>query len=63
MRKAVRTALENTVKQPADEVRLLIQARNDEMLKVVYPRAQAGELDALDRVVKINREMAAIQPT
>jgi len=60
VRKAISTALQKTVKQPADEVRLLIQARNDEMLKVVYPRAQAGELEAMDRVIKINRETAAI---
>jgi hypothetical protein len=60
VRKAIRTALEKTVKQPADEVRLLIQARNDEMLRVVYPRALAGKLEAVDRVVKINRETAAI---
>jgi hypothetical protein len=59
-RKAIRTALEKTVKQPADEVRLLIQARNDDMMQVVYPRAQAGELEAVDRVIKINRETAAI---
>jgi hypothetical protein len=60
VRKAIRTALEKTVKQPADEVRLLIQARNEEMLQVVYPRALEGELEAVDRVVKINRETAAI---
>jgi hypothetical protein len=60
VRKAIRTALEKTVKQPAEEVRLLIQARNDEMLKAVYPRAKDGDLEAVDRVIKINRETAAI---
>jgi hypothetical protein len=60
VRKALRTALERTVQQPADEVRLLIQARNDELLQALYPRALDGELEAVDRVLKINRETAAI---
>src|SRR5438477_11398093 len=60
VRKALHTALEKTVKQPAEDLRLLITARNDEMLTVVYPRAQAGELEAVDRVVKINRETALV---
>jgi hypothetical protein len=59
-RKAIRAGLEKSVKQPADELRLLIQARNDEMLKVVYPRALEGDLEAVDRVLKINRETAVI---
>jgi len=60
VRKALRTALEKTVKQPAEEVRLLLQARNDELLQALYPRALDGELEAVDRVLKINRETAAI---
>jgi len=60
VRKAIRKALEKTVKQPADEVRWLIEARNEEMMKVVFPRALEGDLEAVNRVIKINRETAAI---
>jgi hypothetical protein len=60
VRKAIRTALEKTIKQPADEVRLLLLARNEAYIKAIYAKAVAGDLDAIDRCVKIDRQTAAL---
>jgi hypothetical protein len=60
VRKAIRTALERTVGKPAAELRSLILARIDRMMTVVYPRALAGELSAVDRVLKLNHQAAAL---
>jgi hypothetical protein len=60
VRKAIRAGLERTVQKPADELRSLILARIDRMMTVVYPRAIAGDLAAVDRVIKLNHQAAVI---
>jgi len=59
-RKAVRTALEKSIKQPAEEVRQLLLARNEEYVRAIYAKAVAGDLDAIDRCLKIDRQTAAL---
>jgi hypothetical protein len=59
-RKAVSTALQKAIKQPAEDVRLLLLARNEEYIRAIYAKAVAGDLDAIDRCVKIDRQTAAL---
>jgi hypothetical protein len=59
-RKAVRVALERSIKQPAEDVRLLITARNEAYIKAIYRKAVGGDLDAIDRCLKIDRQTAAL---
>ena len=51
--KAVKTALKRTIQEPADEVRELELARLDAMLFAIWPRVKQGNLQAIDRALKI----------
>lgn len=56
--KAVLTALQRTLKEPADEYRNLELTRLDEMLKATWGAAQRGVPQAVDRVLKIMERRA-----
>jgi hypothetical protein len=56
----VRVALERSIRQPAEEVRLLITARNEAYIKAIYRKAVGGDLGAIDRCLKIDRQTAAL---
>ena len=57
---AIQAAIERSIKGPALEMRDIILARNEAYLKAIYPRAMNGDLDAIDRCIKIGQQNAAI---
>lgn len=51
--RAVKTALRKTLQEPADELRAVEVERLDAMLLGLWTKAKAGDLLAVDRVLKI----------
>ena len=51
--KAVQAALRTTLREPADDVRKLELERLDRLTLALWPRAQQGEAEAIDRVLKL----------
>lgn len=66
---AVEKALERAIREPAEELRALEYERLNHLMMVLWARAQAGELPAIDRVLRIQERIAAlmgydrVQPT
>jgi hypothetical protein len=58
--RAVRTALAQNIKEPADDVRALELERLDALLRGVWVPATQGNVQALDRVLKIMDRRAAL---
>jgi hypothetical protein len=57
---AVQSALKRTMREPSKAVRALEQARLDKILSAVWPAAISGDLNAIDRVLKIMARRAAL---
>lgn len=51
--KAVKRAMDRTIREPADELRALESERLDRMLLTSWKLAIAGDLKAVDRVLKV----------
>ena len=51
--KAVQSALRRTLQEPADAVRQLELARLDRMELALWPRALKGDVQAIDRILRI----------
>lgn len=58
--KAVLTALKRTQQEPADEVRRLAVERLDRILFAIWKRALDGDLECIDRVLKIETRRAKL---
>lgn len=58
--KAVLTALRETKQEPADEVRRLAIERLDRILLAIWKRALDGDLECIDRVLKIEARRAKL---
>ena len=58
--KAVTKALRDTLQEPADEVRRLELRRLDAVLGPAYTAARGGDLQALDRVLKVMERRARL---
>lgn len=56
--KAVNAALKKTLQEPADEYRALHHARLEQIWKTIYPQIVAGNLNAIDRGIKVLAELA-----
>lgn len=56
--KAVTAALKATLQEPADEVRRLELERVDKLTLALWPLAELGDFDALDRVLKLMKRRA-----
>jgi hypothetical protein len=50
---AVMTALKDTLREPAEEVRKLELDRLDAMLNAIWPQALSGDLKAIDSVLRL----------
>lgn len=57
--KAVTKALKESIKEPADSVRLMELARLDAMLVGIWTQAKSGNTNAIDRALKIMDRRAA----
>lgn len=58
--KAVQAALDHIIAEPTDELRKVHYERLNHLLMAVWPRAQSGELPALDRAVGIMDRIARL---
>jgi hypothetical protein len=58
--KAVRAALLKTLQEPSEDVRKLELERLDRLMLGIWPAAIGGNLEALDRVLKIMKHRAEI---
>ena len=58
--RAVKSALKKTLQEPADDVRELEAARLDALLLGIWQQATTGNLEALDRALKIMARRAAL---
>jgi hypothetical protein len=58
--KAVMTALKETLKEPADELRTLELERLDQAWKAIYPSIVKGNFGAIDRGVKLMQRRAEL---
>lgn len=58
--RAVSEILRTTAQEPADEVRQLEVERLDTLLRGVWPKAVAGDVHSVDRVLKIIERRSAI---
>lgn len=56
----VREALENLVSEPAEELRSIHYERLNHMLITLWPRAQRGDIPAVDRVLGIMDRIAVL---
>lgn len=56
----VKTALAEITKEPAEGVRKMLLGRYDRLLRILEPMAEEGDLKAIDRVVKINQQIARL---
>ncbi len=56
--KAVLTALRNTLREPADELRTMELERLDRMQAALWPQVQQGHQGAIDRVLRIMQRRA-----
>jgi hypothetical protein len=59
-RRAFTAALARVIKQPAEHMRQLLLMRYEACLKAIYPKAIAGDLRAIDRLLRINQQIAAL---
>lgn len=57
---AVKSALKSTVKEPAEEVRTLEVARLDSLFLAMYPKARKGDVQAVDRCVRISERRSKL---
>lgn len=57
---AVKSALQRTQQEPADEVRRLEVERLDKLLTALWPEALKGNVQAVDRVLKIMERRASL---
>lgn len=57
--KAVKTALHNIIKEPAEEVRDMEVARLDAALFAIWSQVKSGNHGAIDRFIKIQDRRAA----
>lgn len=58
--RAVMTALDRTLREPADELRELEVARLDALLLALWPQATRGDLGAIDRVLRLMERRAKL---
>ena len=58
--KAVTSALQKTLQEPADEVRTLAVTRLDKLLTAMWPQARQGNQGAVDRVLRIEERRAKL---
>ena len=58
--KSVTAALRKTLQEPADELRTLEAERLDRLMLATWQAATGGELDAIDRVLKIMARRARL---
>lgn len=59
-RKAIETALRNTIQEPADELRRLECERLDAMLAALWWRVEAGHPQAVDAALRVMARRAAL---
>jgi len=59
-RRLYQRIMEERRAETVDDLRELVNARFDEMIKAVYVRAKKGELGAIDRVLKIEEQRARL---
>jgi hypothetical protein len=57
--KAVKTAIHNIIKEPAEEVRDMEVARCDAMLFAIWPQVKQGNHGAIDRALRIQERRAS----
>lgn len=57
---AVEAALDKTIREPADRLRELDARRLDSLLLTYWPMAKGGNMDALDRVLRILQRRAKL---
>ncbi|MGQ9555903.1 MAG: hypothetical protein ACUVWR_17520 [Anaerolineae bacterium] len=57
---AVTRALRRTLQEPADELRELEVARLDALLFAIWPQTSEGNLDAIDRALRIMERRAKL---
>lgn len=58
--KAVQTAMQRTIQEPADELRALEVARLDDMLAGLWVDARRGAVGKIDRVLRIMERRATL---
>ena len=59
--RAVRAALKKTLQEPAEELRVLAEARLDAMLLAIWPQAVKGSQGAIDRALRIEQRRAELR--
>ncbi|KWW97367.1 hypothetical protein LI90_4339 (plasmid) [Carbonactinospora thermoautotrophica] len=59
-RKAVQRALKRTLQEDADELRALEADRLDRLQAAIWSKAMAGDLQAVDRVLRISERRARL---
>ncbi len=58
--RAVSSALRRMLQEPAEDVRKLELARVDQLMLAIWPKATSGDLQALDRVLKLLERRARL---
>ena len=58
--KAVQTAMRRTLQEPADELRALELARLDDLLRGIWVAARTGNVQKIDRVLRIMQRRASL---
>lgn len=56
----VHKALKATYREPAEELRTLELERVDRLMRAIWPRAIKGDVDAIDRVLKVMARRARL---
>ena len=59
--RAVRAALKKTLQEPAEELRVLAEARLDAMLLAIWPQVAKGSHGAIDRALRIEQRRAELR--
>lgn len=57
---AVKSALIDTLRPPADELRQMQLARLDDMIKYLWSQVSKGNYNAVDRIIKIEERRARL---
>jgi hypothetical protein len=58
--KAIKTALQDVVIEPLEQVRQMELLRLDELLGAIWPNAKSGDIAAVDRVLAISTRRARL---
>jgi predicted transcriptional regulator len=57
---AVKSALDQTVQEPAEEYRKIVRERLNVALRAIWPKVKKGEKDGIDSFVKLHQEICKL---